>query len=215
MNHFAEVDRVYALTAIDAESIDESWLSIADEEVISWAGGKDFQSHSTTEYIDIERGDQDQIILLHTPVISVTSVTDDAQDSSPTSITVSDLILYAEEGILKFKDPEDIVGNTLASHFTKGPRSVKVVYSYGFSSVPQLVKDGATYVVCRFAEIFKQEQEMTDIDLPKHGLTEFSHEGLRMRFDVRMEQIATKWDSYILRTKAHIQRRYLGVSETS
>lgn len=87
------------------------------------ACSRTLEAASVTEYFDVGEY-QSSVVLGRYPVVSVTSVVEDASDTSPTTLTSSDYILDTPSGILR-RD---------GASWPVGARSVAVTYTGGYTT---------------------------------------------------------------------------------
>ena len=103
----------------------------------------DYASSAKTEYFNIKDDLVDTIILEESPVITVTSV----QERTSQSDAYVTLITENSDSIGKYEyivnDDSDSITRTSATgtkYWAKGPKSVKVVYTAGYTSTPEDLK---------------------------------------------------------------------------
>jgi len=109
-------------------------IDAAQERCEAWCGGRKFELADYTEYHDIPTNTQAFVYVKHPPLNSVTSLTDDAQDSGGGStVSSTDYNTDADKGRIYLQASE--------SYFTRGPLALKVVYSGGWAEndVPSAV----------------------------------------------------------------------------
>jgi len=138
---------------LSASDIKQEWKNWANW-VIDLECGHDFHSHSATEYHDIV-DDQCRILLDHYPVLSVSSLQDNANglgNADPVTITSDDYYLDADSGILTLVSDEQ-------TEFTKGTANVAISYSYGYTSVPSEVQTMANLLVAFRGQIWLLEKD--------------------------------------------------------
>jgi len=148
-------------------------LKRADEELTN-STGRVFATTSTIEYIDVEDRAQDEYFLAHWPVITISSmqvntsssVADVPGWSSSTQGLGNDFISNAEDlkaGRFRWID-----------NFppAKGKDRLKVTYTHGYSSTPEMVKELATLLAQRqmihstmYQTIFKGRDDSSPINL--------------------------------------------------
>jgi len=116
--------------------------------------GRSFESASQTDYYDI-KGDEKIIQLHRYPVISITTFRDNQRESSYTDLVEdTDFTLDKEAGLVKLIHDEFNILKGSTS-LTKGEKTVKIVYTWGYASVPNDVAMFADWVLARMAEIKK------------------------------------------------------------
>jgi len=114
------------------------------DEFLTSSTGRIFDTTTTTEYIDVESGTQDEYFLKHWPVstisslqINTSSITDTPSWSSRTQGLGNDFIANAEDlsyGRFRFID----------NFPDKGKDKIKVTYVHGYTTTPYRVKELAT-----------------------------------------------------------------------
>jgi len=143
---------VTGLTASGALTADYSYADIPDSHIqdvldradslISNSTGRIFAKTTTTEYLDIERTNQDEYFLSHYPVSTISSL--QANESSAEG--------YTEDWETKTQGlGNDFISNTedlkvgrirIIDNYpeVKGKDRLKVTYVYGYDTTPNLVK---------------------------------------------------------------------------
>ena len=104
--------------------------------------GRKVESASYTEFYD--GSGTGTLQLANSPVTAVTSVHIDQERDfgSAALVSSSNYVIYQNEGWLRWI-PEVTTGFTAAGHFPVGVQNVKVIYTGGFSSVPDDIKEAA------------------------------------------------------------------------
>jgi len=89
--------------------------------------------NSYTEYFDIVDEYKQDVMVAHYPIVSVTALVDDYEDSdgSGTTLDTEDYNINTKTGVISL-DEDD--------YFTMGPKKVKVVYTAGAVTIPEDVK---------------------------------------------------------------------------
>jgi len=143
-------------------------LNRANEELVLFTG-RNFESGSTSEYLDVEDG-QTEFFLNNYPVITISSVkvntassvTDTPAWSSSTEGLGNDYIADLDWGRIRFID----------NYPPKGERRIEVSYTYGYSSVPSLAKELEILLATRkminsavYKAIFKGQDGFTPVRL--------------------------------------------------
>ena len=168
---YATKANVAIISGKSEASINDLFLTIADREVERICGRSFGTTASKTDYFDTENrnvfvqgdiGSRDFPLTIK-PVISITSVQTIRRYSDANQVIQElttdldaddDYFLYNDdgEGIIKIS-PEYELGI--------GPKSLKVVYTYGYASVPNNVKDYADYYTAMLAS--------SNLDLPSNA----------------------------------------------
>ena len=94
-----------------------------------------FDNGTFTEYHDITDTRTSFIYVRNPPIISVTSLTDDAQDSTPDTIDSDEYILSATAGKIQLDNTNQSFPTVYPGYFTRGDQSVCVVYVGGYTAV--------------------------------------------------------------------------------
>lgn len=87
--------------------------------------GREFESASHDEYLDVIDDDQARVIVTHTPITAVTAVYDDAQATSPTLVDATDYTYDPNTGVFEYDDSE----------WTVGLRTVRIQYTAGYTTL--------------------------------------------------------------------------------
>ena len=92
-----------------------------------------FENNTYTHYFDGDGTDQLQLRIVPANTITTVHVDLDRVYGADTLVDSSDYELFADEGLLILKTNSD------QGHFDAGFRSVKVVYTAGFTSIPDAI----------------------------------------------------------------------------
>lgn len=114
-------------------------LDKADEELETVTGRK-FNVNTTSEYIDIEEG-QDSIWLKHYPVTSITSLSTNTAETLQDSPVWIELVEGLGNDYLQEQDEEKRLLTIIDAFPKYGKQRVKVDYVYGYSTIPDLVEE--------------------------------------------------------------------------
>ena len=116
-------------TKLDEEDVNASLLerviAAAQRRCESYCRGREFEVADHDEYHDIPNATTDHVYVLHPPLNSLTTLSDDAQADTPTTITSADYITDAETGRIRLYNS--------TAYFTSGPQAVRVQYSGGWA----------------------------------------------------------------------------------
>lgn len=149
-----------------------------------------FASTSVTEYYD--GNDMRTLMLRHFPVISVSSLT-----IRGTSITISTkLHVYTGmEGAGKITLDSEAEVSTFESDVD--PMQITVVYSYGYASVPAIIKKATANVAAR--SLLMQQIGGTYDDLTSFSIPEFTGALGEPYTNIRetLQRLQSEWDNYI------------------
>jgi hypothetical protein len=159
---YATKGNVAIISGKNANNIDELFLTIANREVERICGRSFGATASQTEYFDTKNrnvfvqgdiGSRDFVLSKH-PVVSITSVQtirrySDAnqviQEIETTLDADDDYYLHNDDGQGIIHIPEDY-------ELAVGPKSLKVVYTWGYANIPNDVKDFADYFAAMLAD---------------------------------------------------------------
>lgn len=159
---YATKANVAVITGKDETAIADLYLSIADREVERVCGRTFSSTTSQTEYFDTENrnvftqgdiGSRNFPLSKH-PVVSVTSVQTITRYSDVNNIiqeTETDLELD-DDYYLSNDNGEGIIHIPEDYELPIGPKSLKVIYTYGYASTPDDVKDYADYYAAMLAD---------------------------------------------------------------
>jgi len=130
--------------------VSDKWLAgIRDNYVMPWVNAHTRQSFDgikqATEYYD--GTGSSLMILRRRPIVSLINIHYTNVDSNLYYLTPSAIQVIADEGILKAK--ANFNESTYIPIFYKGSRNVVVVYTYGYSTMPDDVKEA---ICCLCAE---------------------------------------------------------------
>lgn len=128
------------------------------------------QSGEITEYYTMEDSGIIELMLDNCPVIDSTlTLYDDENNDSPT--TVSDTCYYLDltTGIIQLLINKSLTGSDVIVEFTKGINSVKVVYKYGYESIPGDIAVLATTVLAKWGKLKNQQTEADGMKSIKIG----------------------------------------------
>lgn len=149
-------------------------------------------TENETEYYDIIRSYQSQLVLNHHPVVSIASLTDNARSSTDsTLLDSSGYVIDLKTGILQLDPANATSGVDAIASFTKGYNSVKVVSTYGFAEVPSIIDNIATLMAAKWAEVNK---EQSDAD----GLKSVTIGDYKETFDTGFMAIKSKYDAQLI-----------------
>ena len=139
---------------VTVDDIKEGWRDWA-KTIIDQECQHDFYAHDAgTEVHDINRDDQDTVILRHWPTITVTRLRDGVNgvtSSTPTTISSDHYHVY--------RDARLSLVSASYSCFTKGRVNVDVQYTYGYTEVPSDVRMLANFLVAFRAQVWLLEKE--------------------------------------------------------
>lgn len=115
--------------------------------VTRWCRREDFGDTALGTITETYNGSgTSRLLVRHTPIIAVTSVHVDAARTFGSSALVAstDYVADLESGIIEIL-PEQSVANVITSHgrWPRGTKNVQVIYTAGYTSIPDDLKLGA------------------------------------------------------------------------
>jgi hypothetical protein len=159
---YATKANVAIISGIAEASINTLFLTIADREVERLCGRSFGTAASKTEYFDIENrnvfidgdiGSREFALTKH-PVNSITSVQSISRYSDINNV-IQELTstLDAEDDYYLWNDDgEGIIEIPVDYELPVGPKALKIVYNYGYATVPNDILDYANYYAAYLAE---------------------------------------------------------------
>lgn len=146
---------------------------------------------SADEYYDIQRSGQTELLLKHFPVITVTSIEDGCQNTTPESLVENeDYVVDKDTGIVQLLYSYSSIG------FEVGANQVRVKYSYGYSAVPSDIYQIATMMAAKWAKIRDQQTDADGLKQVKIGdyqeTRDISFMGIKSEFDDLLDPMVKK-----------------------
>lgn len=197
------------VTGIVADDIEDAWRLDAKLTIDSLLG-YDIDEHTVeNEYYDVKDRQQISLAIKNWPLISITAVTDDAQGSIPSSISLDDILIDEAKGIIYLKQTNS---TDFVYYFTRGRQSVKITYVWGWATVPTKIAQLATLLVARHAQHKKWEDDYTDEGIPSGGFKQFKLSEFSITLDSADEGglggMPTKFDGMILNEMKRVKATY-------
>lgn len=151
---YAEKDKAAELAGSDISSgdITDEELNQIDDYIDLNIYQPGFQEHTADEYYDIDKDDQDRLVLKNIPIISITELIHDASSDTPKTIHEDSYAIEQDTGVLKLITTKSITGNSI-SEFNEGHNVVRVKYTYGYSSVPGDITRFANMLLARWKKV--------------------------------------------------------------
>ena len=189
---YATAATVAAISNIALADLDATLLTVADRHVENVLGyDMDGGVASRTQYFDMYANNDYYtnyngiwvLPLDRQPLVSITSVTDDAQSSSPDvlSATGNPPDYWADTNIGAVKIRDDI-------NLTQGQQSLKVIYTWGYAAVPDKVSHYADMYAAMLQELKKSPK--SDSGYP---LKEWEMGRYRELYDISNVSIKSKY----------------------
>lgn len=152
MSFYGSKTEAAALAGVDETEITEAKENQINSYIDTILRFEGFDSNTATEYYDILKDNQNELVLKNFPIISITSLTNEASSDDPKEIDNDSFVTDNESGILQLINTKTVSGNAI-SYFAKGFNTVKVVYEYGYNSVPNDIEKFATLLMARYLEM--------------------------------------------------------------
>jgi len=211
---YATLANVAVISGKSESSIDSLFLTIADREVERVCGRSFGSSTSKTEYFDIENrnvfidGDigAREFALSKHPVNSVSSVTAIRRYSDANNvIQETETALDSEDDYYLWNDDnEGIIKIPWDYELVPGPKALKIVYNWGYDTVPNDVKDFADYYAARIAD--------SGLSIPSntsgHPLAEIEIGRYREKYADILKIQKSKYDSVLSRLEEILITKY-------
>ena len=145
---------ITGLTASGALTADYDYSDIADsyiqevlnhvDEFLTSSTGRIFATTTTTEYIDVEDGTQDEYFLKHWPVSTISSLQINTEDVTSTPSWESRTQGLGNDFIANDSDLSWGRIRWIDNFPNKGKDKIKVIYVHGYTTTPYRVKELAT-----------------------------------------------------------------------
>lgn len=138
-------------------------IKTASAAISSWCN-RTFPLTNYTDYID---GPGSTTLLLpHTPVSAITSITINAQSDQPTVISGENVIVNSDTGIVSIKPTATQIGWFSYDYFS-AQQGIKVIYAAGYDTIPLDVQEACAQVVMnrfnlRGANVTMTSEKMLD-----------------------------------------------------
>ncbi len=206
---YGDVDKVVELASdpdITAESISEEMETVVDNWIDTNIKPTGFLNISNAdEYYDIKRTDQTELVLKHFPIVTLTELINDANSSSPITLDSSSYYVDSESGIIQLLNNITTSSvsyyNNYVGYFSKGNRTVRVKYTYGYSDVPEIIQTIANLMLAKWAKIQLQQSDadgMKSVRIGNYSETK----------DVEFVNIDSEFDSILMPLIKSAQETY-------
>lgn len=144
------------------------------------------------EYFNVDDSRVNILMLTNIPVITDSLVlTDNAQDDVPTVVDSECYILDMETGIIQLLSDKSFSSANSISYFTKGIKSVKAKYNYGYVSVPDDVSLFATLLLAKWGKVKTMGNSNAD------GLKQEKTADYTRTFDLNFMSVSSEYDDQI------------------
>lgn len=191
MSFYGSISDAASLAGVDSSLITSAMQQVVNDFIDAEVNKDGFEKHTNQiDYYDINKSYQSWLILKHMPIISITSITDNQRGTSPVVLASDSYVYDSESAIITLDSLNSTDYSNAQDYFTKGAQSVKVVYDYGYETVPDLIKTLANMIIANWAE-FNSKQTDTD------GLKSVQIGDYRESFDNSMINVSVKYESKI------------------
>lgn len=198
MSFYGSAQKAADLAGVDLAEATEEKQDLVNSYIDVVIRSSGFGSHDVDgEYYDIYKTRQNNITLENSPVIGITTVHDEANSDDPVLIDSDGYVCDLDTGILQLITTKTVTGNGI-DYFTKGYNTVKVVYSYGFSSVPSNIQQFATLLLARFLKM--------EVMMESHGIIKSIRIGnYSESYGINL---VTPWDSILVKMESGLMNLY-------
>ena len=149
------------------------------------------ESDEITEYHSFADTGKTELMLNKCPVVSGSlTLYDDVNNSTPVTVDSSCYYLDLETGIIQLLKDKTLTGSNVITEFTKGTHSVKVVYKYGYSTVPIDIKRFATLLLAKWLKLRNQQADA-------NGLSKIQIGDYSESYDMKFMNIQSEFDPEI------------------
>jgi hypothetical protein len=167
-----------------------------DFKILNGFGGF-VESDEIIEHYDMNDSDITELMLENCPVIdgSLTLV-DDVQGDSPVTVNSSCYYIDLNTGIIQLLTNKTLSGTDIITAFTKGVKSVKVTYKYGYAEAPDIIKRLATAAIAKWGKIREQQSDADGLKSVKIGDYSESYDlsflNINSEFDYMIKDLVDK-----------------------
>lgn len=190
MAFYGNVDAAASLAGANVEAADitVAMQTIINDYIDAEINKDGFEENSAqVDYYDINRRKQSWLILKHMPVISITEVIDDQRNDPSTTIPSDSYVVDEEAAILQLDSVHSSDSGNARDYFTKGKQSVKVIYNYGYETVPTIIQSLANMLAAMWGE-YNYENTVSS------GLKSVQIGDYRKSFDTMLKTVTNKYD---------------------
>lgn len=202
---YGDKNKAASLAGVNASVISDVQCEVVNEWIksnIKWSGFE--ESESVTEYYDIRRNGQVELILNNFPVIEITEIVNGYNATNPEVLTDTQYTIDKESGIIQLiNDTEGGVTTATVNdfihypfEFRQGFNSVKVVYKYGFAVVPDIISTIANLLLAKWLKIGIQQATadgLKSIKIADYSETyDSSFIGISSEFDPMLQPMIKK-----------------------
>ena len=125
-------------------------------------------SDEVTEYHSVDESGITELMLENCPVVALV-LTDDANATIPVVVNASAYYIDLNTGIIQLLINKALTGSDIITEFVVGVNSVKVVYTYGYESIPSDIIQLATLVLAKWGKINNQQTDADGLKSVKIG----------------------------------------------
>ena len=161
----ADVEKYLNVTFGSSDPTVDLYITVVSD-TIAMICNNDFDAHSSvTEYHDGHGQYHSQIKLKNRPVTAVSTVEDDGD-----SLTVTTHFIWYDNGLLV--RVSNGFENSKTAYWKEKRKGVKVIYNWGYSSVPNDIRHACAELVCRLLKRqFKFEEGGVVTSLSMEGIS--------------------------------------------
>ena len=184
VNFYGDKNAAASLAGISASLISDDQLKVINDWIIANIKNSGFEESAlVTEYYDIKRTGQKELILKNFPISEVYEIIDNSQNNTLV-LESSSYVVDSESGIIQLLECGKL------KEFTCGFNSVKVTYKYGFISVPEIIKSIANLMLAKWCKI---KESQSDAD----GLKSIKIGDYSESFDIEFLNIESEFDNIL------------------
>lgn len=193
---YGSVSEAASLAGVSAGALTSAMQASINNRIdANIAHRRKFEQATRDEFYDIETAKQKELVLINSPAISVTTLTDNAQSTELKVIPTTDYVVENRTGIIKLLQtplqttiPLSI--SDFRNVFTKGFHAVRVQYVSGYALVPDIIQSLATLMLAKWGAV-KATQSTLD------GLKQVKAGDYTETYDITGLQVRTEYDSDI------------------
>lgn len=206
MSFYSDKTKAVNLTGVDSSVIVDEMQETIDMWIntnIKWDGFND--TKTVTEFYNVDKLLQSEIVLKHFPIISVTEIVDNAQSDTPKTLSADSYTYDSESGIVQLKNyvNEYDDGTYSIHYFTKGKSAIKITYKYGYNNVPDVIVKLATLLLAKWAKIKSVKIDTGDDNLKSVKIGNYTE-----NYDLGFMSIKSEFDSIIEPMIKRVQEYY-------
>ncbi len=192
MAFYGSVTDAASLAGVDVADITDAMQTAINNWIKTNIKEDGFETTSDlTEYYDVGRSDQKQLVLNHHPIISIASLIDDFRNNGGTLLDASGYVIDLITGILQLDPANVTTGKNAIYYFTKGFNTVQIIYTFGYVTVPDIISNIATLMAAKWAKIKAQQAEAD-------GLKSIQIGDYKEAYDLTFMNIKSEFDGELI-----------------